>query len=147
MCMKRMHPELAEVIFRVTRHGDIPAKEIARRLKDDFGLNVSHKYLLALTDKPHANDAERPFKAELFFPFMAASNNWTPLHVLNRIAQRDYDVPLDRELARQRATKEAAEAIAVMNNPQASDEDKLKEINEAIDHLMAKKESILRRGG
>ncbi|MBU1742463.1 MAG: hypothetical protein KKC37_13050 [Proteobacteria bacterium] len=140
--MKRMHPDMAEVIFRTARGGEVKAKEGARRLREDFGLNVSHKYLLALTDRPHANDAERPFKAELFFPFMAAFENWSALHVLNRIARDDYDVPADRQTARMVATKESAEAIAAINNPEASDQDRIKEIEEAIDALSAKLEAI-----
>ncbi len=140
--MKRMHPDMAEVIFRTARSGQVSAKEGARRLREDFGLNVSHKYLLALTDRPHANDAERPFKAELFFPFMAAFENWSALHVLNRIARDDYEVPIDRQVAGRLATKESAEAIAAINNPEASDEERIKEIQEAIDALSAKLEAI-----
>ena len=73
---------------------------------------------------------------------MAAFDNWSALHVLNRIARDDYDVPADRQTARLVATRESAEAIAAINNPEASDEDRIKEIEEAIDALSAKREAI-----
>ena len=147
MCMKRIHPEMAEVIYRLTRHGNVPAKEIARRLRDDFGLNVSHKYLLSLTDKPHANDAERPFKGELLLPFMAAAESRAPLDTLNRVAEEEYRVPVDMETARRFAVKEAAEAVAATYDESKTPEERRTEWVEGRDSLTALIDATDRYGG